>query len=412
LPRGRNGYQHVDHQPPGRSGPADEVNIEMAPRIRDEGNDAPRATETKPVDSTTAPDDVTLVEERVLVDERPVAPPAPLDPLSDRGEVNVVSEDELVEVLPDGAVRRRVDRVEHRRGTGRWLAPALLAVLLLAGIAIAAAWYFARDTTKAVPTVVGLSIDAAVARLDAEGFDADITSIERSGVDPGVVFRQQPQGGVDADGGSTVQVFASLGDAAETVPSVASLNLATARARLEAAGFDVSVTRTASAQPRGTVLTQAPAGGGRLSTGGVVALTVSSGRATVTVPNAVGLSETEGRDRLTSANFPHTVQRVFSERPEGEVVSQSPAAGTAAQAGQSIVLRVSKGSASVAVPSVVGLTQEDATQQVEAAGLAIDLARVPSADPEGTVVAQFPTGGQTANRGSSVRLNISTGVPS
>jgi beta-lactam-binding protein with PASTA domain len=385
----------------------------MAPRSRDNGNDVPSATEAKPSNATTATDEVTLVDdERVVVDERPIAPPAPLDPLSDRSEVNVASEEELVEVLPDGAVRRRVDRVEHRRGTGRWVVPTLLAILLLAGVAIAAAWYFSRDTTKAVPAVVGLSIDAAVARLDAEGFDADITSIERSGVEPGVVFRQEPRGGVDADDGSTVQVFASLGDAAETVPSVASLNLATARARLEAAGFEASVTRTASAQPTGTVLTQAPAGGARLSTGGVVALTVSSGSATVIVPNAVGLSETEGRDRLTSAKLPHTVQRVFSERPEGEVISQSPAAGTAVQAGQSIVLRVSKGSATVAVPSVVGLTQEGATQQVEAAGLAVDLARVPSADPEGTVVAQFPTGGQTANRGSNVRLNISTGVPS
>ena len=43
-----------------------------------------------------------------------------------------------------------------------------------------------------------------------------------------------------------------------------------------------------------------------------------------------------------------------------------------------------------------------------AAGLAANVVSVPSDQPIGTVVAQTPTGGQ-ADRGSNVRLNVSSG---
>ena len=69
---------------------------------------------------------------------------------------------------------------------------------------------------------------------------------------------------------------------------------------------------------------------------------------------------------------------------------------------------MSKGTAKVDVPSVVGLAQADATAQVKAAGLVANVVPVPSDQPAGTVVAQNPTGGQ-ADRGSNVRLNVSSG---
>ena len=76
--------------------------------------------------------------------------------------------------------------------------------------------------------------------------------------------------------------------------------------------------------------------------------------------------------------------------------------------GSEVRLNVSKGTAEVDVPSVVGLSQADATAQVKAAGLVVNVVPVPSDQPAGTVVAQNPVGGQ-ANRGSNVRLNVSSG---
>ena len=71
-------------------------------------------------------------------------------------------------------------------------------------------------------------------------------------------------------------------------------------------------------------------------------------------------------------------------------------------------LNVSKGTAKVDVPSVVGLSQADATAQVKSAGLVANVVPVPSTEPAGTVVAQNPVGGQ-ADRGSTMRLNVSKG---
>ena len=81
-------------------------------------------------------------------------------------EPRVVTENERVYVEDDGAVSRRVERVEQepvRRRSG--LVPALLIILAIALAAIAAAWYFTQSDTESVPSVVGLPLDDAVSRV-------------------------------------------------------------------------------------------------------------------------------------------------------------------------------------------------------------------------------------------------------
>lgn len=298
------------------------------------------------------PDDETVVggspptaeTERVVVtdDVRPPAPPLG-DVVEDVGP-RVVTEHERIQVDDDGSVSRRVDRVELdpvRRRRGPNLVPALLVILALALGAIAAAWYLSKPDTKAVPAVEGLALDAAVARLQDDGFKADIVS-EPNEAQQGIVFRQNPAAGTDEDKGSTVQLL------------------------------------------------------------------VSKGPASVAIPNAVGVTETEARDRLAAADLRASVFQVFSEQPEGQVVAQSPAAGGKAAKGSAVRLNVSKGSGAVSVPSVVGLPQADAEAQLQAAGLKANIVPVPAPDPAGTVVAQNPVSGQV-RQDSAVRLNVSTG---
>jgi serine/threonine-protein kinase len=63
----------------------------------------------------------------------------------------------------------------------------------------------------------------------------------------------------------------------------------------------------------------------------------------------------------------------------------------------------------VAVPGVVGLSHADATAALERAGLREKAVRVPSSRPVGEVVAQHPSAGERADRGSTVRINLSAG---
>jgi len=257
----------------------------------------------------------------------------------------VVSEVEQVEVLPDGSVERRLDRVEQpataqRRG-GAGLGPALLVILLLALAAIGAAWYFSRDTESDVPSVVGLSLDQAVQRLQDEGFKSDISS-QPNEEDEGVVFEQRPSSGTSADEGSTVLVL------------------------------------------------------------------VSKGPQTVAVPNVVGVTEVEARDRLAGAGFVVSAVKVFSDEPENSVIAQNPAAGSQASKGSTARINVSKGTGLVDVPNVTGQQRAAAETTLAQAGLKANVVSVPAEDPAGTVVAQNPVGGQL-RQGTAVRLNVSAG---
>jgi len=192
------------------------------------------------------------------------------------------------------------------------------------------------------------------------------------------------------------------------VPAVVGLASADAVQRVESDGFDAQTSTQPDDAPAGQVVEQQPTAGTDADKGSTVTLLVSGGPATVAVPNAVGVTEAEARDRLVQAGFQVRSREVFSDETPGTVVAQSPAAGSDADADAEVTINVSKGSGLVDVPSVVGLSRADAEAQLSDAGLEANVVDVPSDDPAGTVVAQNPVGG-TLRKGSAVRLNVSTG---
>lgn len=197
-------------------------------------------------------------------------------------------------------------------------------------------------------------------------------------------------------------------DEARSVPSVEGLSADRAVTSLQAEGFEARLERRSNGAVRDTVIDQSPAAGDKADNGSSVQLIVSSGPATIAVPNAVGLAETEARDRLVASGFQVASRRVFAERETGTVVSQSPAAGAPADKGARVELVVSKGSGLVEVPNLVGVLRAEAESLLSAAGLDANVVEVPSAEPVGTVVAQNPPGGQL-RQGEAVRLNVSRG---
>ena len=60
------------------------------------------------------------------------------------------------------------------------------------------------------------------------------------------------------------------------------------------------------------------------------------------------------------------------------------------------------------VPSVIGLTQTDATDQVEAASLTAEVQPQDVADPgqQGIVLAQDPAGDSSVEAGTTVKLTV------
>ena len=265
-------------------------------------------------------------------------PPDPRDPPY---EDETIIED--TRVLPRDRVREEevVERTPPRRGPLIW--PWLLGLLVVVLAALAALWYFTQEDTKAVPDTVGQTLEAAVTRLQDDGFK---TAISRRNDDSpeGRVFEQEPAGGEEAEEGSSVSIVVSQGPATAEVPDVVDALAEDARDQLEDAGFEVNAVEVFSDQPEGQVVAQSPRGGTDANEGSTVRINVSKGTGEVEVPDFVGENEADAREQLTNVGLEANVVEVPSSEPAGTVVAQNPAGGTTAREGSTVRLNVSAGS--------------------------------------------------------------------
>jgi beta-lactam-binding protein with PASTA domain len=195
------------------------------------------------------------------------------------------------------------------------------------------------------------------------------------------------------------------------VPTVIGLRTEDAVERLRADGYPADVRRRVDPTRRGRVVEQEPDGGAELDAGRTVVIVVARGPNTVDVPNVVGLPVADAFERVQAAELRARSVEAFARRPRGRVFRQRPAAGEEARRGSTVVLTVSRGPQLVAVPSVVGQTESQAGAALRRVGLRANVVRVPATEPRGRVVDQNPAAGSRAPRGSSVRLNVSTGTP-
>jgi eukaryotic-like serine/threonine-protein kinase len=198
-----------------------------------------------------------------------------------------------------------------------------------------------------------------------------------------------------------------------TVPSVLGEKQDSATQILEARGFDVEVEEFESDAPVGEVVEQDPRAGTEADEGATVTLSVSSGLGTAKVPDVAGLPERRAAKALEDRSFlVETEERFSNDVDEGLAIGTEPKAGSKLKAGSTVTLIVSKGGNLVDVPNVVGLQQQIAENQLEAADLIPNVETQNSDQPEGTVVAQDPAGATQVESGSEVTVVVSTGAGS
>jgi beta-lactam-binding protein with PASTA domain/tRNA A-37 threonylcarbamoyl transferase component Bud32 len=202
-----------------------------------------------------------------------------------------------------------------------------------------------------------------------------------------------------------------LGGADVEVPDVVGLTESEARDELEAAGLEADVERRNSQRPEGEVLRQDPEAGETAQEGDAVRLVVSGGARQVDVPSVVDLTEDEARAAIQDADLRvgQVTRETSEDVDEGIVISQSPEGGSQADAGSEVDLVVSSGAEVVLVPSVIGLSEDDAVANLDAEGLVADVAREPNEAEEGTVFAQEPAEGAEVPVGSTVTIVVSEG---
>ncbi|MDZ4168652.1 MAG: PASTA domain-containing protein [Coriobacteriia bacterium] len=299
----------------------------------------------------------------------------------------------------------------------------LWVVLGVIAAALVAFFLFSRGTAGPeveVPTVVGVTVEQAEATLTEAGFVLGRESQEETdAAEPGTVVAQTPAAGEMLAKGGRVDVVVAVAIAGVEVPDVVGMSSAAARAQMEGAGLTVRVTETASDDvTKGDVIEQSPRAGTRVEAGAEIALTVSSGAApvqNVSVPNVTGMTESEARSALGNAGLSSRTLLASSDSvPAKDVVGQAPAAGSSVAPGTQIYLVVSEGPLApevtlVPVPNVTGMSQADAGEALEDAGLTPEAVEVASPGAAGVVVSQLPAAGDEVAEGSTVYVFISKG---
>jgi serine/threonine-protein kinase len=299
-----------------------------------------------------------------------------------------------------------------RRRRRRWIFVAAAVVLgVLAGLALS------RDSSVEVRDVTGEQLSAAVSILQAEGFEVgEILRVERPRPRD-FVLEQDPSGSTALDcsflsffcSKPTVTLTVSAGPGRAEVPRLRGLALEQAETLLEEEGFGSEVTTQPSDQfEEGVVISSDPSAGTMLTRGRAVTLVVSSGPAQIRVPDVTGQSEGDAIDELAGAGLLASATEQESDQPEGEVIGQSPDAGSKVERGSTVTIFVSGGVGTVAVPGLVGLTRAQAVGALHDAGLSANVREVTVSDPldEDRVVRQSPTGGTRVRRGRLVTVEV------
>ncbi|MGZ4378353.1 MAG: Stk1 family PASTA domain-containing Ser/Thr kinase, partial [Gaiellaceae bacterium] len=145
--------------------------------------------------------------------------------------------------------------------------------------------------------------------------------------------------------------------------------------------------------PETYVFSQTPRPGDRIQKNNFVTIYVSTGPPKTAVPSVVGEQVARALSDLQDAKLKGRQVTVDSDKPQGQVISQSPKAGASVAEGTSITLNVSKGPTPVGVPNVVGSTYDTASSILQAKGFAVRRTDVKSDQPKDTVIGMTPTAG-------------------
>jgi eukaryotic-like serine/threonine-protein kinase len=204
----------------------------------------------------------------------------------------------------------------------------------------------------AVPKVVGAQSTDAVAALQQAKLKWVITGVN-SLKPAGEVTGQDPKAGKEVVEGTKVHINVSKGPTPLPVPNVVGQPLQTATSTLQAAGFQVRPTFVDSSQPANQVIQQRPKAGGTAAKNSVVALTVSNGPKTTTVPFVQSEDVSTATTDLQQSGFKvHIVNMATSDpNQDGIVLAQDPAGGSQAKPGSKVTITVGRFSNSTTTPT-------------------------------------------------------------
>ncbi|MEU7763669.1 Stk1 family PASTA domain-containing Ser/Thr kinase [Nocardia sp. NPDC049190] len=197
------------------------------------------------------------------------------------------------------------------------------------------------------------------------------------------------------------------------VPDLSNRSAQQAQDALQKLGFTVAIQQKADSKvATGNVIATQPLGGSRINKKSTVTVQVSTGPAQVQVPKLTGLSQQQAEQELNAKGLrlnPNVDRKPSSTAEKDTVIEQNPSPGSKIDVDWEVVVTIGSGPEAVRVPYVVGQMIDVAQPNIEGNGFKVVVHEVQSSKPKGEVVASSPAGGNTADKGSTVVVQVSAG---
>ena len=217
---------------------------------------------------------------------------------------------------------------------------AVVALLTLPGILAA------KDVK--VPDVSDNQLDKALASLSAAGLEiGEVIEKEDDEIEEGNVIKTKPEAGRTVKEGAAIDVYYSIGKKKVEVLNYIGRDYEDIANLLENFGYkDIVINKVNDNSDIGTVLDQEPSDGESvIPSETVMTLTVSNGPAKVNLKDLTDYTKKALDDYAADTGLKITFgEEQYSDTvPAGQVISQSPAAGTALEVGSEVNVVLSKG---------------------------------------------------------------------
>lgn len=198
------------------------------------------------------------------------------------------------------------------------------------------------------------------------------------------------------------------------VPSVVGASAKEASAVLAPLGLrsEVVENRFDEEIAAGKILESSPSGGDKIDAGGTVKLVISKGQERYIIPVLTGLTPEAALKLLTNQPLKSAgvVEEFNTTIPKGLVIATNPSNGQKVKRDTPVTILVSKGIEQVALATYVGLSADQAQNELTEAGFNVESTFAYSETvAAGAVVSQMPSGVVSADKGAKITLVVSKG---
>ncbi|NTU26482.1 serine/threonine protein kinase PrkC [Bacillus tequilensis] len=269
--------------------------------------------------------------------------------------IPIIKDEELAKAAAGGKEAEKTSGQENqtkkngKRKKWPWVLLTICIIFITAGILAVTVFpslFMPKDVK--IPDVSGMEYEKAADLLEKDGLqvDSEVLEISDEKIAEGMIVKSDPKAESTVKEGATVTLYKSTGKAKTEINDVTGQTVDRAKKALKDQGFKhVTVDEVNDQKSAGTVIDQNPSAGTELvPSDDQVKLTVSIGPEDITLRDLKTYSKEAASGYLEDNGLKLIEKEAYSDDvPEGQVVKQKPAAGTAVKPGNEVEVTFSLG---------------------------------------------------------------------